>query len=575
MESSSLQRRSSSPPISSAIDDVMEEEEEEEELNTFKKKKNTPFDIDWNKLMDDDDVDDRPPEIVITSAVKSNGGGDGGGESEYRRKTDGELEEMISRTKHNIVTLSDKLIDKGEKLKATLRRCEDEVERRKKKGDTRCEDSIQLSDQSDDGEIPMPSSKLSRSASRWRKKSDQKSSTPSKFAKLFCTKLKEDREPSRTVNAFEEDLSFINPRHGRKTKQNFQLTVPGRRSRLQLPSREKQFRCPTSRVVDSERGKISNGDKKVSQSVIRDKPAFFPKYERTHAFEDQPSARLRLRPLSTYRLVDEEEEEPEHAEKLDDCMKDVKVCYPSRDDQDSVEVTYKDMACLAPEACLSSAIMNFYIRYLHQLTSSENKRSNHHFFNTYFYNKLQKLSYREDSFLKFRKWWKCVNIFEKAYILLPIHEKAHWSLGIICLPTKEDELGPIVLHLDSLGLHDSSSIFDNIRRFVKEEWNYLRSSQDRSDLPIADEIWEDLEYRIEDRRIPVPQQRNTYDCGLFVLFYIERFIKEAPERMTKEHLSMFNKQWFHPNEASNLRVRIHNLLVQEFKIAKDKEDTKC
>lgn len=30
---------------------------------------------------------------------------------------------------------------------------------------------------------------------------------------------------------------------------------------------------------------------------------------------------------------------------------------------------------------------------------------------------------REDLFLKFRRWWKGVNIFEKAYIFLPIHEK--------------------------------------------------------------------------------------------------------------------------------------------------------
>ncbi|KAI3733519.1 hypothetical protein L6452_12962 [Arctium lappa] len=559
------------------------------EVNTFKRKK--PLDIDWKLLLPTDDaLDDHPPDLVIT---KSKGGGDGGGgvrdsktekeDVEYRMKTDGELEDMIPRIKQNILTLSGKLPDKGEKFKATLRRCVAEVERRKKivndKGDTRCEDAIQLSDKSND---------------------DSKNSDFFYIAPMG--------EYGLTVNAFQEDLFFINPRHGRKMKQKCQLPAPGRRSpRLQLSSRQKPFRCPTSNLVDSERQMISNGDKKVSHSVtssprhfVRNKPSSFPKVVdacgklsasasfMTHAFEDQPSTRLRPRPyavvipvatfLSAYRLVDEEEpvvwNATPYAENLDDCMKDVKVYYPSRDDQDSVEVSYEDMACLAPEAYLSSTIMNFYIRYLHQLTSSENKRSNHHFFNTYFYNKLQKLSYREDSFLKFRKWWKCVNIFEKAYILLPIHEKAHWSLGIICFPTKEDELGPIVLHLDSLGLHhDSRSIFNNIRRFVKEEWSYLRNSEDPLDLPITDEIWENLDCQMEDRK--VPQQRNSYDCGLFVLFYMERFIKEAPERMRKEDLSMFNKQWFHPDEASNLRVRIHNLLVQEFKIAKDKENINC
>lgn len=35
-----------------------------------------------------------------------------------------------------------------------------------------------------------------------------------------------------------------------------------------------------------------------------------------------------------------------------------------------------------------------------------------------------------------------------------------------------------------------------------------------------------------------PQQKNEYDSGLFVLFYMERFIKDAPERIKKKDLSM-------------------------------------
>lgn len=30
---------------------------------------------------------------------------------------------------------------------------------------------------------------------------------------------------------------------------------------------------------------------------------------------------------------------------------------------------------------------------------------------------------KETSFVKFRRWWKGVDIFEKTYIFLPIHEK--------------------------------------------------------------------------------------------------------------------------------------------------------
>ncbi|KAI3516269.1 hypothetical protein L1887_15180 [Cichorium endivia] len=518
-------------------------------FNTSKSKK--PLDIDWALLLPtDDSVDDRPPEIVITSAEKSK---DRGGDlqqpemekedSEYQKKTDWELEVMIPRIKANILTLGHKLSDNGEKLKATLRRCEAEVERRKRsrdyKGDTRCKETLELSDEGDDGEILMPSSKL-------------------------------------TVNAFQEEFSLLNSFEERKKKQNGEVSGRGQSS-----FRRKQFRCPTTLMGKGEKQRITNADKKVNHSAtFRNRPASSPK---AHAPKKMPQRKLRSKHVSDYYLVDEEpmvsdttqyaekfddwahdphnqpsrksrsrhaspyhlvDEEPLEDEiddwspaphnspsrksrlrhvstysvvdedlipdKLDDCMQDVIVYYPSRDDQDSVE-----------------------------------------------------LSYKEDSFVKFRKWWKGVNIFEKAYILLPVHEKAHWSLGIICFPTKEDELGPVVLHLDSLGLHDSKSIFDNIKSFVKEEWNYLQTSEDSLDLPITD--------KLDDRRVLVPQQRNEYDCGLFVLYYMERFIKEAPKRFKEEDLSMFSKQWFRPQEASNLRTKIHNLLVHQFNFAKQKE----
>ncbi|KAL1292957.1 hypothetical protein AAHE18_19G036900 [Arachis hypogaea] len=42
----------------------------------------------------------------------------------------------------------------------------------------------------------------------------------------------------------------------------------------------------------------------------------------------------------------------------------------------------------------------------------------------------------------------------------------NWSLIIICIPDKGDELGSIILHLDSLSLHSSISLFDNIKRLT-------------------------------------------------------------------------------------------------------------
>ncbi|KAG6498707.1 hypothetical protein ZIOFF_038429 [Zingiber officinale] len=151
----------------------------------------------------------------------------------------------------------------------------------------------------------------------------------------------------------------------------------------------------------------------------------------------------------------------------DDRRKMAIVYYPSREDPESVQLSYSDIACLEPKSYLTSSIMNFYIRYLQMsLSLVDRPKERYHFFNTYFYKKLEEaISPKANKeFEKLRRWWKGVNIFQKSYIFIPVHRDMHWSLVIICIPAKEDESGPIVLHLDSLGIHSSHLIFEVIDR---------------------------------------------------------------------------------------------------------------
>lgn len=93
----------------------------------------------------------------------------------------------------------------------------------------------------------------------------------------------------------------------------------------------------------------------------------------------------------------------------------------------------------------------------------------------------------------------------------------------------------------------------------------------------------------------VPQQKNDFDCGPFVLFFIKRFIEEAPQRLKRKDLGMvsclkfytstkslyllwpyinlhdsiiqFDKKWFKPDEASALRTEILNTLINLFGVS--------
>lgn len=54
----------------------------------------------------------------------------------------------------------------------------------------------------------------------------------------------------------------------------------------------------------------------------------------------------------------------------------------------------------------------------------------------------------------------------------------------------------------------------------------------------VDRIWKSLSGKIETVIMKVPQQKNEYDCGLFVLYFIRRFMEEAPDRLKKKNLAM-------------------------------------
>ncbi|KAJ7953632.1 ubiquitin-like-specific protease 1D [Quillaja saponaria] len=509
-------------PVPLDWDAFLGSQDEEPPVLVIVKPTTTVTDTELQRLLDMD----RDQQYLLTESIEE--------------LTDHKLEESI-RSKRNTLQTIKSLPDKGEKLRATLKRLEDEMERRKQ---------TQM----------IKNRKLMNVRNRNPHKSQ---------AQALLTGCRSD-------NAFDKELSLFRRCDHQKMRDDGEFSRKRRRD--SSSSRQLPFQCPSS----ISNCILSNGDQKRRASSV------FPLHHNDQyisSFSEKMkdisqvtrSNFSRSRKEETIVLEDEDEsclpERTEQDDKLAERMKDAKIYYPSRDDPESVELCYMDIDCLAPECFLTSTIMNFYIRYLQQEASViDLSISDYHFFNTYFYKKLKeavsnKGNDRDSFFVKFRRWWKGVNIFEKAYVLIPIHEDLHWSLAIICIPDKEEESGPIILHLDSLGLHSSKSVFDNIRRYMIEEWNYINQKTVSSDLPIAGRIWKHLPRRIDQKIITVPQQKNDYDCGLFVLFFIKRFIEEAPERLRKNDLSMFGKQWFKPEEASGLRVKIRKLLMEEFQNA--------
>ncbi|XP_022131769.1 probable ubiquitin-like-specific protease 2B isoform X2 [Momordica charantia] len=248
------------------------------------------------------------------------------------------------------------------------------------------------------------------------------------------------------------------------------------------------------------------------------------------------------------------------------------VVYP-KGDPDAVSISKRDVDLLQPETFVNDTIIDFYILYLKsQIEPKEKHRF--HFFNSFFFRKLADLDKDPSSasdgraaFLRVRKWTRKVDLFDKDYIFIPINFNLHWSLMVICHPgevagySNEDLVKskkvPCILHMDSIkGSH--AGLKNLIQSYLLEEWKERNK-----------ETPEDVSSKFKNLRflpLELPQQENSFDCGLFLLHYLELFLAEAPLDFSPFKISKFSKflnvDWFPPAEAYLKRTLIQRLIFE-------------
>ncbi|KAJ9538054.1 hypothetical protein OSB04_030787 [Centaurea solstitialis] len=252
---------------------------------------------------------------------------------------------------------------------------------------------------------------------------------------------------------------------------------------------------------------------------------------------------------------------------------DLDLYEPSEDiiylegDCDSICISKRDFQLLHPEKFINDTIVDFYIEYLKKIIKPDDGRV--HFFNSFFFRKLADFDENrfslfdpKEAFQRVRKWTKKVNIFQKEYIFIPVNFSLHWSLIVICHPGEvvnftDEELAnspkvPCILHMDSIkGSH--RGLENCIRCYLLEEW------KERSG-----DAAEDISRKFMNLRflpLEVPQQQNSYDCGLFMLHYMELFVKQAPIDFNPLN-NFISKAWFHPKEAYLKRAHIKSLIFE-------------
>ncbi|XP_062203173.1 probable ubiquitin-like-specific protease 2B [Phragmites australis] len=246
------------------------------------------------------------------------------------------------------------------------------------------------------------------------------------------------------------------------------------------------------------------------------------------------------------------------------------VIYP-KGDPDAVSISKRDAELLLPETFVNDTIIDFYVKYLSTRTEPTEKRR-YHFFNSFFFRKLADLDKDQGrapegraAFLRVRKWTRKINVFEKDFLFIPVNFNLHWSLIVICYPgevatfkdgdTEVSDKVPCILHMDSLkGSHNG--LKDIIQSYLWEEW------KERNPESASDNSDKFLNLRFVS--LELPQQDNSFDCGLFLLHYVELFLMDAPSIFNPFKIDVFNNflsdDWFPPAQASLKRSVVQKLI---------------
>ncbi|KAG0325684.1 Smt3-specific protease [Dissophora globulifera] len=186
----------------------------------------------------------------------------------------------------------------------------------------------------------------------------------------------------------------------------------------------------------------------------------------------------------------------EDDDKVDDALSDG---YGVVVDKFNVSLLKKDIHTLRPGEWLNDEVINFY----GQLIMARNNAPGStlpqvHVFSTFFYKTLS-----ENGYDKVKRWTKKVNLFEKDFMLLPIHHAGnHWTSAVVDMKNKR------ISYYDSL-LGNNPKCFLILRTYLDQ------LSRDKRNQPFDFTGWEN------DCPKDIPRQRNGFDCGVFTCTFIE------------------------------------------------------
>jgi Ulp1 family protease len=128
---------------------------------------------------------------------------------------------------------------------------------------------------------------------------------------------------------------------------------------------------------------------------------------------------------------------------------------------------------------------------------------------------------QEKGYTAVERHTKNLDIFSKKVLFFPLHDNdlQHWQLGALLNPGSLLENSP-----EPTGIFIFDSIHNNLNKFHSQAIHSLKKY-------LYAEAFHRMQKKINislisEKLLKTPKQKNNYDCGMYLMFYVEFFLKD-------------------------------------------------
>jgi hypothetical protein len=237
-------------------------------------------------------------------------------------------------------------------------------------------------------------------------------------------------------------------------------------------------------------------------------------------------------------------------------------------DTDVVTIYNADLKVLEGNNSLNDSLIDLKVKLIIS-SLPEGKRRKIFAFSSLFYAKLTELKDNKSAHNLVSGWSKSIDIFDLDFIFIPVFLNSHYSLCVVVRPSLLQSSKAIhdtsnlscLLFMDSLQLHSVKTVGEVITNYLSNEW---KAKKCKTSCYNNFNDFENLFQNIEKIECPMPRQNNGYDCGLFVIKYIEEVLNIFPsstlDDIENKFIPQFNCELFDQKEISLERPKYKNIL---------------